>query len=73
MYFWLSYCSENHIERILVAVKNIDHLFNLASEIINADRLHLFLLTDSTRIDEEEYLSSLENDTELIICTEEQI
>ena len=32
MYFWLKYCDENnHIERILVAVKNIDHLFNLAS------------------------------------------
>ena len=32
-----------------------------------------FLLPDCTRIDEDEYLSSLENDTELIICTEEQI
>ena len=73
MYFWLNYCDENHIERIPVAVKNIDHLFNLASEIIEADRLHLFLLSDGTRIDEDEYLSSLENDTELIICTEEQI
>ena len=73
MYFWLNYCDENHIERIPVAVKNIDHLFNLASEIIEADRLHLFLLSDGTRIDEDEYLSSLENDTELIICMEEQI
>ena len=73
MYFWLNYCDENHIERIPVAVKNIDHLFNLASEIIEADRLHIFLLSDGTRIDEDEYLSSLENDTELIICTEEQI
>ena len=32
-----------------------------------------FLLPDGTRIDEDEYLSSLENDTKLIICTEEQI
>ena len=70
MYFWLNYFDENHIERILVAVKNIDHLFNLASEIIEADRRHLFLLSDGTRIDEDGYLSSLENDTELIICTE---
>ena len=72
MYFWLNYC-DDHIERIPVAVKNIDHLFNLASEIIEADRLHLFLLSDGTRIDENEYLSSLENGTELIVCMEEQI
>ena len=74
MYFSLNYCDENHhIERIPVAVKDIDHLFNLASEIIKADRPHLFLLSDGTRIDDNEYLSSLENGTELIVCTEEQI
>ena len=69
--FWLNYCDKNHIERIPVAVENINHLFRLASEIIEADRLHLFLLSDGTRIDDNEYLSSL--DTELIVCTEEQI
>ena len=73
MYFWLNYCNENHIERIPIAVKDIDHLFHLASEIIEADRLHPFLLPDSTRIDDSEYLESLENGTELIVCTEEQI
>ena len=46
---------------------------NLASEIIKADRPHLFLLSDGTRIDDNEYLESLENDTELIVCTEVQI
>ena len=74
MYFWLNYCDENHhIDRISVAVKDIRHLFHLASEIIKADRLHLFLLSDGTRIDDNEYLESLENGTELIVCTEEQI
>ena len=73
MYFWLNYCNENHIERIPIRVKNIDHLFNLAREMIEADRLYLFLLSDDTRIDNNEYLSSLENGTELIVCTEEQI
>ena len=73
MYFWLNYCDKNHIERIPVAVENINHLSRLASEIIEADRLHLFLLSDGTRIDDNEYLSSLENGTELILCTEEQI
>ena len=73
MYFWLNYCDKNHIERIPVAVKNIDHLFRMASEIIEADRLRLFLLSGGTRIDDNEYLGSLENGTELIVCTEEQI
>ena len=59
MYFWLNYCNKNHIERVPVAVENIDHLFNMASEIIKGDNLHLFLLSDSTRIDDNEYLSSL--------------
>ena len=45
----------------------------MATEIIEADRLHLFLLSYGTRIDDNEYFSSLENDTELIVCTEEQI
>ena len=31
------------------------------------------MLFDGTQIDEDEYLSSLVNDIELIICTEEQI
>ena len=73
-YFWLNYCDENHqIERIPVAVKDIYHLFNQASEMIKADKFHLFLLSDGTRTDDNEYLSSLENGAELIVCTKEQI
>ena len=49
IYFWLNYCDGNHIERIPVAVKNIDHLFRMASEIIEFDKLHLFLLSNGTR------------------------
>ena len=73
MYFWLNYCDENDIERIPIAVENISHLFHIVSQITEADRLHLFLLSDGARINEDEYLSSLENGTELIVCTEEQI
>ena len=51
----------------------MNHLFNLASEIIETDRLHLFLLSDGTRNDDNEYLERLENGTELIACTEGQI
>ena len=57
MYFWLNYSDENHhVERVPIAVKNINHLFHMASEINEADRLHLFLLSDETQIDENEYL-----------------
>ena len=34
MYFWLNYYDKNHIERIPIAVKNMDHLFRMACEII---------------------------------------
>ena len=60
IYFWLNHCGENLIKKTPIAVENIDHLFRLASAIIEADRLHLFLLSYGTRIDEDEYLSSLE-------------
>ena len=74
MYFWLDYCDENHhIGRIRITVKNTDHLFNMASEIIEADKLHLFLLSDGTQINDNEYSTSLANSRELIACTEEQI
>ena len=59
--------------RISTAVQDMYYLFNLASKIIKTDRLHLFLLSDNTRIDDNEYLESLENGTELIVCTEEQM
>ena len=37
------------------------------------NRKRLSLLSEGTRIDDNEYLGSLENGTELIICTEEQM
>ena len=54
-------------------MKNINHLFHLASEIIEADWLHLFLLSEDIRIDENECLEDLENGKELIVCSGEQI
>ena len=73
MNFWLNYCDENHVERIPIPVKNINHLFHLASEIMEADTLHLFLLSDGTQFDDNEYVESLENGTELIVYKVEQI
>ena len=39
------------------------------SEIIKSDKLHLFLLFDGTRTDNNEYLKSIESAIELIVCT----
>lgn len=47
--------------------------FCMASEILETDMLHLFLLSDGTWIDDNEYLQRLENATELIVCIEEQM
>ena len=69
MYFWLNYVDKGTIERIPIAVKNIDHLFRMATEEIEADTLHLFLISDGSRIDENEYLKNLETATEVIVCT----
>ena len=68
MYFWLNFCDGNHIERISITVENIDHLFHLACQVMDATGLYVFLLSDDTRIDEDEYLSSLKAGTELIVC-----
>ena len=57
---FLYYVDKGNVERIPIGVKNIDHLFRMATEVIGADTLHLFLLSDGTRIDENEYLESLE-------------
>ena len=42
MYFWLNYCHENHVERIPIAVNNINHVFDLATGRVESDTLHLF-------------------------------
>ena len=46
LYFWLNYSDKNnHVERIPAAVKNISHLFSMASEILEFEELHLFLFS----------------------------
>ena len=47
-------------------MENIDYIFRMASEIIKSDKLDLFLLSDGTQLDDNEFLESLENDKELI-------
>ena len=66
--FWLNYSDKNnYFERIFIAVKNIDHFIR------KSDELRLLLPSDGARVDDNEYLESLENKTEVIVCTEEQM
>ena len=58
----------NHTERILVAVKDIDHPFCTSNEKPESDKLHLDFLLDGTRIDNDKYLESLETATELFVA-----
>ena len=71
MYFWLNHSDKNnHMERIPVAMKNINHLFGMTSEIIESDKLFPFLTFDGTWIDDNKYLENLETATKLVVCTE---
>ena len=45
----------------------------MASGLIESDKLYLFLLSDDSRTDDNEYLESLKTATELIHCTKEQM
>ena len=71
MYFYLNYSDKsNHLERIPIAVKNSDCLLCMTSQILESDKLHHFLLSDCTRIDDNEYLESLETATEVTALAE---
>lgn len=54
-------------------MRNISHLFCMASEILESNDLHLHLLSGSTKFDDNEYLESLENAAELIVCRGERM
>ena len=74
IHFWLNYSDKNNcVERILVALKNIDHLFCRASEILESEERHLFLLSDNTQIDDNKQLENLENATEFVFFMGKQI
>ena len=76
IYFNLIYIDshEKSLEKIPIAVRSITTIFDMAEQILDIERqsLVLLLFEDSTRIDDKEYLESLNEDTDLLICTEEQ-
>ena len=46
-YIGLNYLDENnHLERILFALKNSEHHLCMTSELLESDKLHLFLHSD---------------------------
>ena len=57
--------------RIPVFVRNISHLFCMAKEFPESDKLHLFLLSSGTPINDNAYLQSLGTDTKLNFYVEE--
>lgn len=67
MYIWLNHSNRNnHIKKVLLVVKNIDHIFCMASELLEFDKLCLFLILDGTLINDNGYLESLDKATVLI-------
>ena len=76
MYFNLIYIDNQNksVEKIPIAVRNILSIYDMAEKILGSEResLVLLLFEDGTRIVENEYLQSLNNDTNLLICAREQ-
>ena len=76
MYFKLI-SIESHkksLEKISVAVQSISTIFEMAEEILDIERqsLVVLLFDEGTIIDNNEYLQSLNENTELFICSKEQ-
>ena len=67
------YNKNNHLQRIPVAAKNVDHTSGMAGEKLKSDKVHLFSLWDGTRISDNEYLESLETATVLTVCTRQRM
>ena len=76
MYFDLIYIDshEKSLEKTSIALRSITTIFNMAEQILDIKRqsLVLLLFEDGTRINDKEYLESLNEDIDLLICTEEQ-
>lgn len=53
-------------------LRKIKTLF-FPSELLESDKLHLFLISGGTRIDDNKYVESIETPTELIFYTEKQM
>ena len=70
MYFNLIYIDSHKksLEKITIAVTSITTIFDMAEKILDIEKqsLVLLLFEDGTRIDDKEYLESLNEDTDSI-------
>ena len=74
MFFVLNFWEENGFEHVSVHVRDIGHLFCIASEILKEckENLFLFLFVDGALIDENAYCKTLEPGTGLFVCRSNQ-
>lgn len=71
MQFWLNYSDrKNHLERI--QCERYKTSFHCGQRVLDSNKLHLFLLSDGTLIDNNKCLEILQNASVLIVCTEEK-
>ena len=74
-FFTLMYIEDNsRMDRKRICVNNILDIFKMGAEIYNVEKevLVLLLFQDGTRIDDDEYLRTVDDGTDLLICTKEQ-
>ena len=74
MFLVLNFCEENGFEHVSVHVRDIGHLFCIASEVLKEckENLFLFLFVDGALIDENAYCKTLEPGTGLFVCRSNQ-
>ena len=71
MFFSLKFIKDDHLENVNIGVTNYDELLKVSSEILSCaiNKILVFLFTDGTLIDENNYLETLPIWTKLLICT----
>ena len=76
MFFSLKFIKDDkHFETFDVEVQNFDELLTIASEKLccTREKNFIFLFTDGTLIDENNYLETLPIWTKLLICKKEEL
>ena len=70
MFFILKFCAEFEFSSVYVNVTDFLNLTQLAAEIVKCENsdISVFLFNCGTEIDDDNYLYTLENWTELFIC-----
>ena len=73
MIFLLNFlCQEHSFEKISVQVESLGEILSLASEILHSESIRLFLFSEGTLIDDNNYLNTLDSGSELLACKTDQ-